>query len=174
LEKTVIAVGDSSKLEIIFNTKTYKSKVTKRPKIQTNEGPPDKRVSITATITPRPDSTYPIRIKPYKLDMSQLSDKVIDKAEFTISNISEEKLDVEMITFSKELFDVELPESIGPGKTIKAVVKLKKDATDKSFEKSFTIELSDQYKSRFTVPVKRIVRNSTGKQASTRKLDIGK
>ena len=170
----MVAVGDSSKLEIIFHTKTYKAKMTKRPKIQTNEGPPDKRVSITANVTPRPDSTYPIRMQPYKLDLSQLSDKVIDEIGFTITNVSEEKLDLTMISYSAAMFDVDLPETIGPGKTVKAEVKLTDDGRSKSFEKSFTLELNDKNKTRFTIPVKRTLRNAPGQQSKTRKIDRGK
>jgi len=36
LSKKELAVGDSTLLEIIFSTKSYKNRVTKRPKIQTN------------------------------------------------------------------------------------------------------------------------------------------
>ncbi len=154
----MLPVGDSARLEIIFDTKTYKSKVSKRPKIQTNEGPPDKRVTITATITPRPDSTYPIRITPYKVDLSQFSDKIIDDAEFTITNSSEETLDISMISYAKNHFSVELPEMVKPGETATGKITINKDYLAKSFTKSFTIELSDRNKSRFTVPVKRSIR----------------
>jgi len=154
----VLPVGDSAKLEIIFDTKTYKSKVSKRPKIQTNEGPPDKMVTITATITPRPDSTYPVVITPYKIDMSQFSDKVIDEAEFTINNVSEQVLDISMIAYAKDYFSVEFPDKIQPGKSASGKIKINKDYLAKSFDKSFTFELNDQQTSRFTVPVKRTIR----------------
>ncbi|MBU8932420.1 MAG: DUF1573 domain-containing protein [candidate division Zixibacteria bacterium] len=148
--------------------------MTKRPKIQTNEGPPDKRVTITVNVTPRPDSTYPIRMQPYKLDLSQLSDKVIDEIAFTIKNVSEEVVDLTMISYSAAMFDVDLPETIDPGKTVKAELKLTDDGRNSSFEKSFTLELNDQRKTRFTVPVKRTLRNTVGQQSKIRKLDRGK
>ncbi|MEA2030731.1 MAG: hypothetical protein U9N55_03945 [candidate division Zixibacteria bacterium] len=113
-------------------------------------------------------------MQPYKIDLSQLTDKVIDEAEFTISNVSEEKLNIKMIDYCNEMFDVELPDSIDPRMTVKAVVKLKENAINESFDKSFTIELSDQNKSRFTVPVKRMVRHTINKSTNTRKLDRGK
>ena len=87
MEKKEIAVGDSTRLEIIFSTKQYKTRVTKRPSIQTNEGPPNKRVQIIATVVLRPDSTYPLVMRPYKLDLTQFGDKVRKDIEFTI-NIS--------------------------------------------------------------------------------------
>lgn len=154
----MLPVGDSARLEIIFDTKTYKSKVSKRPKIQTNEGPPDKMVTITATITPRPDSTYPVVITPYKIDMSQFSDKVIDEAEFTINNVSEQVLDVSMIAYAKDYFSVEFPDKIQPGESASGKIKINIDYLAKSFDKSFTFELNDPQTSRFTVPVKRTIR----------------
>ena len=78
LEKSEIAVGDSTRLEIIFNTKKYTKRITKSPRIQTNEGPPDKRVQIISEVVARPDSTYPVVIIPYKLDLTQFGEKIRD------------------------------------------------------------------------------------------------
>ena len=163
MEKTELAVGDSTRLEIIFSTKSYRSRVTKRPRIQTNEGPPDKNVSITATIVPRPDSTFPIIITPYKVDLSQLGEKVIEKQPIRIKNVSESPLDIKMVASEDSYFDVDLPESVGPGEEVQGLVQLKGDVHSESFEKSFTIELippesASIATSRFTVPVKRTVR----------------
>ncbi len=161
MEKKELAVGDSTRLEIIFSTKSYKTRITKRPKIQTNEGPPDKRVQIIANVVSRPDSTYPLIMKPYKLDLSQFGEKLRDKIDFTITNVSDEKVDLSMISYSKDYFDVKLPASIDAGKTASGSLKLKKDVLKQNFEKSFTFETSDKNKSRFTVPVKRQIRTST-------------
>ncbi len=163
----MLAVGDSTWLEIIFSTKTYKSKVTKRPRISTNEGQPDKHVTIAATVTPRPDSTYPIRISPYKLDLSQFSEKLIDEAEFTITNVSDQELELALAADLPEYAEIELPESIGPGDSETARVTLKEEAHDESFEKSFTIEVSDEIKSRFTIPIKRTVRSQASPRTVT-------
>ena len=154
----MLAVGDSTGLEIIFRTGHYKSRVSKRPRITTNEGPPNKYVQITSYVVERPDSTFPIVIEPYKLDLSQFSDKVISEKKFTITNVSEEKLDLALISLPEELFEVRLPKSVGPGRKVTGRLKLRKEAYDDSFEKSFTFEVrnkKDKGTSRFTVPVKR-------------------
>jgi len=160
LDKEILAAGDSTQLEIIFSTKTAVNKVSKSPTIQTNEGPPDKRVRIEATVVARPDSTYPLVIGPYKLDLSQGSDKIVDKIEFTIKNVSDAKLDLKTVSVASDFFELELPESIGPGSIEKGKLKLIKSAIEQSFEKSFTIEVNDTNKSRFTVPVKRTLKNA--------------
>jgi hypothetical protein len=165
LENKEIAVGDSTRLEIIFSTKKYNKQMTKSPRIQTNEGPPDKRVQIITNVVARPDSTYPLILKPYKLDLTQFGEKVRDEIEFKMTNISDEDIKIDMVSTYFELFDVELPESIGPGETKTCKLKLNPDALDKKFEKSFTFKLLDQNLSRYTVPVKRSIRG-VGKTAN--------
>ena len=154
----MLAVGDSTKLEIIFNTGRYKTRITKRPRIQTNEGPPDKHVQIISQVTDRPDSTYPIVIQPYKLDLSQFSEKVIREKKFMIVNVSDQKLKVSLISSQDDLFKVKLPKSIKPGHSGKGKLELRKEAYGDSFEKSFTIEVvgvAEKDTTRFSIPVKR-------------------
>lgn len=167
MEKKEIAVGDSTRLEIIFSTKKYNKKITKSPRIQTNEGPPDKRVQIVATVVARPDSTYPLVMKPYKLDLTQFGEKVRDEIEFKIMNKSDENIDIEMVSTYDELFEVDLPKSISAGETIKCKLKLKDAALKEKFEKSFTFKLNDERLSRYTIPVKRSIRNIAAPQKTS-------
>ena len=155
MKKDVLAVGDSTELEIIFSSKKYRTKMSKRPKIQTNEGPPDQIVTITMNVVTRPDSTYPLIMRPYKIDLSQTGSKVIDKMSFEIRNVSDEDLKIKLISYASDYFEVDLPKKIKAGEARKAKVKLRKEVLKKSFDKSFTIELSDEVQSRFTIPVKR-------------------
>lgn len=157
LKTNLIAAGDSTELEVIFSTKSYRNRVTKTPTIETNEGPPNKRVTIHSTVVTRPDSTYPLIINPYKLDLSSSSEKTVNKMEFTIQNVSDAKLEVKLVSTDGDYFEVEIPSSIGAGKTGNGEIKLNESVVGESFEKSFTIELNDEAKSRFTVPIKRTV-----------------
>lgn len=127
--------------------------------IQTNEGPPDKSVQIMAQVVSRPDSTYPIILTPYKLDLSQFTEKVRDKITFTISNVSEKKIKPTLVFAPGEFFTVKLPSSIGPGGSAEGTLTLKSTGLKESFEKSFTIQLDDEKKTRFTIPVKRSVQS---------------
>ncbi len=154
----MLAVGDSTRLEIIFHTKRYSRRMIKRPRIQTNEGPPDKYVQIISEIVTRPDSTYPVIVKPYKLDLSQYSDKVVDEITFEIENVSDMDLSVTMIAQPSKLMNITMPEMIKAQSTAEAVIKLTKEGIAEGFEKSFTFELDDEKTSRFTVPVKRTIR----------------
>lgn len=158
MEKDLLAVGDSTQLEIIFNTKTYKGNITKSPRIETNEGQPDKIVQIKANILLRPDSTYPVVISPYKLNISQFGEKVRDEMTFEIENVSDIELKPTIVDMPSNLFDIKLPEKIKAGQTGKATLKLKETALDISYDKSFTIEFNDEAKTRFSIPVRRSLR----------------
>jgi hypothetical protein len=122
-------------------------------------------VQIIATVVPRPDSTYPVVIKPDKLDMSQITEKVIDEYEFKIINRSDEDLEVILIADAPRFFELDLPKKIGAGESEEGQVKLLKSVLDESFEKSFTFELNDEKNSRFTVPVKRRMKSNPAVQS---------
>lgn len=157
LDKEELAAGDSTQLEIIYSTRSSLDRVSKSPTIQTNEGPPDKRLQIVATVVAHPDSTFPFVIQPYKLDLTQKSGNLIDRMEFGIRNVSDKELKVEFVSGATDYFQVELPKVVKPGELAKGRVIILKSALEKSFEKSFTIEAGDDAGSRFTVPVKRLL-----------------
>lgn len=156
----MIAVGDSTRLEIIFDTKSYSNVVSKSPRIQTNEGPPDKFVRISANVVTRPDSTYPVVIKPYKLDLTQFGEKVRSEIKFTINNVSTTNLQPTLVSAPDQLLEVVLPKSIPAGKSGEGLVVLKKSALDKAIDKSITVQFNDEKQSRFTIPVKRQIRGT--------------
>jgi hypothetical protein len=117
-----------------------------------------KRVQITANVIATPDSTFPIRIKPYKFDVSQFGEKKVDTREFVIENVSDNDLDLSLVDMPPGMFTVKLPKQVKAGQTEKGVITLKDEYLDQEFEKSLTIELNDAAKTRFTVPVKRTLR----------------
>lgn len=106
----------------------------------------------------KPDSTYPIRIKPYKFDVSQFGEMSVDSREFVIENVSDTELDITLVDMPEGMFTVKLPKNVGAGETAKGLLTLSDEYLDKEFEKSLTIELNDEAKTRFTIPVKRTLR----------------
>ncbi|MDD4051092.1 MAG: hypothetical protein PHR28_04220, partial [candidate division Zixibacteria bacterium] len=117
MAKKELAVGDSTQLEIIFSTGTNVTKATKRPSITTNEGPPSRSVTITCDVVRAPDSTYPIVIKPYRLYVSKADTIEIDEAKFTIQNVSDQDLGIEVVSEPYGYFQLTLPKNIAPGQT---------------------------------------------------------
>jgi hypothetical protein len=158
LEKSGLSAGDSTRLEVIFDTKHFTDQITKRPRIETNEGPPEKYVEFSCDVLRRPDSTYPIIIKPYKIDLSQFGEKVRDQMKVTITNVSDKPLDIKIVAAPDELLTATFPKTVGPGMSADGTVKLTAGAVKKEFEKSITLQLSDDKSTRFSIPVKRALR----------------
>jgi hypothetical protein len=163
LNKDVLAVGETAELEIIFSTGRYNGKVSKSPKVETNEGRAPKRVRIISNVTSRPDSTTPLVMNPYKLDISQSGEKTRDRITFTISNVSDEDLNIELIAFPYTLAEINLPRKVKAGSHVEAEVVVLADALKGEFTKSMTIQVDDADKTRFTIP---ITRKTHSKQAA--------
>lgn len=162
LKKNDLAAGESTDLEVIFNTGHYTSRVTKRPKIESNAEEKYDDVVFHANVVRRPDSTQPIVIKPYKLDVSQFGEKVRNEIKFTVTNVSDQAVNIKLIDLPEDFFEVSLDGNIAAGQSAEGTLKLRDQAVPMSFEKSFTFECNDADASRFTVPVKRVVQSPEG------------
>jgi hypothetical protein len=114
-----------------------------------------------------PDSTYPIAISPYKFDISQFGEKERNSLDFTIRNISDADLEVKLVDVPSNMFKITLPKKIKVGKSEKGKIVINDSQLKNEFDKSITIELSDQTKTRFTIPVKRTIRIPGANQTST-------
>lgn len=57
-----------------------------------------------------------------------------------------------------DMFKIKLPKSVKAGKSSKGKIEILDDYVSEEFEKSITIELSDEVGTRFTIPVKRNIR----------------
>jgi hypothetical protein len=123
-----------------------------------------------ANVVQRPDSTYPVVVKPYKLDISQFGEKVRDKMKFTIKNVSDQDIKLELIAGMPGYAEIDLPDEIKAGFTGAGEIRLEDEVLATNFEKSFTFQVNDEASSRFTLPVKRTVRDpdSESAQADTK------
>jgi len=166
LEKSTLAPGENTELEIIFSTRTYSGRVAKRPRVETNEASQPRYVPIYANVVTRPDSTYPLQVRPYKLDLSQFGTTVRDQMKFTLANVSDTGLGVALVYFPHDLMTVEMPETIGARSDVDAVVRLDEDGLEQSFEKSITLQLGNRSGSRYTIPIKRQVRTPLDQAAN--------
>ena len=165
LKDSVLAPGERTELEIIFSTGAYTGLVTKRPRIETNEGGANRYLTIATNVMPRPDSTYPVQIRPYKIDLSQFGEAVRKQMKFTLVNVSDAGLGMTLVSCPSELMTVTMPNNVPAGGTAEGLVKLTEKAIETSFESSITIQLDDAAKSRFTIPIKRSVKSPA--QATT-------
>jgi hypothetical protein len=78
--------------------------------------------------------------------------------EFAITNVSENDLTIELVDMPVGMFELRLPEKIKAGKTEKGRLQIQENFVSEEFEKSITIQLDDPSKSRYTIPVKRVIR----------------
>ena len=158
MEKDKLAPGESLDLEIIFSTRTYYSPVTKRPAITVIENKTDtvtKYITLTVSVVPDPEATWPIVIFPYLLDISQFDGEIRNQIGFDITNVSDKIINPRLIDYPAELFTVILPPEILPGESASGSVTLTDEGNLSEFEKSITIELDDDSATHFTIPVKR-------------------
>jgi len=86
---------------------------------------------------------------------------------FEITNVSEEPIEITLIDQPTGMFKIDLPDKIKAGSTSKGEIDLDKDFWGEEFQKSITIELSDPDKTRFTIPVKRVLRTPSKPKTSS-------
>ena len=160
LTDSILAPGDSAALEIIFSTKSYRGYVSKKPYLETNISDEKVYLRIDAELRPQPDSEfYPIKITPFKIDVSQFSDKVRRKAKFTIENLSGQDLELTMIDNDNKKFTISLPKKIKAGEIAEGMIDVLESEINTEFNQSITFELNDSANSRYSLPVRRIIRN---------------
>ncbi|MFC1475052.1 DUF1573 domain-containing protein [Candidatus Zixiibacteriota bacterium] len=162
LENSEIAVGDSTRLEIIFSTKTYKNKISKSPRIQTNEGPPEKRVTFQTFVVADTMTTYPLVLKPFKIDFTSQTGKPTE-LQFNITNLSDKDLNLKLVDYPVRFLSIDLPDKIHKNSSSSGTVKLVNNDLSDKFFKSFTIEVDDEENSRFTIPVSKSTKAMTNK-----------
>ena len=162
LESSEIAVGDSTRLEIIFSTKTYKKQISKSPRIQTNEGPPEKRVTFRTFVVDDATATYPLVLKPFKIDFTSQTGKP-NELRFIITNVSDKDLNLKLIDYPERFLSIDLPDKVHKHSSSSGMVKLVDNIESDKFFKSFTIEVDDENKTRFTIPVSKSSKALTNK-----------
>ena len=137
---------------------SYKGYVTKRPLIETNDSTRYHYIMIRSYVTPFPDSTYPIKIEPYRLDISQFGDIVRDRINFTISNVSENNIKVSAIDIPSLIYPIDFGEEIVADDSVEYTMVLNNEGINNPFTKSITIQCDDNNNTTFTIPIRRTIR----------------
>ena len=149
----MLAVGDSTTLEIVFSSGHYTNEVMKAPLITTNEGRQPRPVRIKTNIVKEPDSAYPLMIQPWSIEFA--SGTVADKVEFTITNKATTPLRPRIVSAPGGGITISLPSTIPASGSASGMVRLEHRDPSAAIEKSVTIELDDAARSRFTIPIHR-------------------
>ena len=158
LMDSVLAPGDSTAISIYFDSKSYRGFVTKKPYFETNISDDKVYLQIHTEILPEPEQMRPVKLKPYILDVSQFTVKPRRRARAWVINQSENDLTFNIIDDKEKSFAVNLPESVKANDSAEIIITVNEDAIESEFNESFTFEISDEVRSRFSLPVKRMYR----------------
>lgn len=158
LKDSILAPGDSTSLDIIFSTKSYRGFVSKRPYLVTNIGEERYYVRISSELLPEPENAMPVSLSPARLDVSQFRAKPRLKAKFLVLNKGDVDLDILLVDYAEDYFTVELPAQVKAGETIEGIIAIHEHLEKEEFDCSLTIQISDEERTRYSLPIKRMYR----------------
>jgi uncharacterized protein YqfB (UPF0267 family) len=150
----VVAVGDSAKVELIFNTgKRRGGKVSKKATVTTNDNSRGNfQLALKGKIYTEHDSTHLITLSQGSIEFDP--ETIDNRVEIEVHNQSDEKLKMTLIDDPEAFLDIEVSgKDIKPGKERKIKVRIAEDCEVDHFKKSFTFELNDAEKTRYTIPI---------------------
>jgi hypothetical protein len=156
LRKRLIAVGDSAKIEIIFSSGRFRGNVSKTPRLFTSDQRVnDKGLRFDAYVLYDGDTTaqHLLEIEPF--GVHAVIGQEEDEYPVYVKNISDQTLQVSLVSSDPEVMEVQLPDKVKPGDKAHISLKLKnlEEYQIPGFGKSFTIQLSDDDNTRYTIPV---------------------
>ena len=157
LERDWIAPGDSMLVGFYWDLGKRFGPTSQEPRVFTNANTDTDPLylSLKGMSVMAPDSSRPVSIKPYRMELARTPAKNIDSVGFTLTNRSTSDMALTVVSYPVPECEVSLPDSLLAGGSATGFVKLKPDYADSEFKRSVTVELSDAKKSRFTIPIRR-------------------
>ncbi len=152
----MIAVGDSGSVELIFHAaESQRGILAKSATVTCND---NDRASFQVRLNVKIyNGAFPDSMSTVSLSSSKLKFNAEDKAKeqkLIVKNVSSAPVKMKLVSQPTGFLEIALPEDeLKPGKTKEIKVKVAKLFSESEFKKSFTVELSDSEKTRFTVPV---------------------
>jgi len=168
LEKDALAPGDSTRLEIIFSTKRYSKHISKKPRIESNGTISNHSIVITADIATDPKKIEPLKVSPYKLNLSQYNNTERKKMNFHLTNDSDKDINVKVVAAPSDVVSFKIPDKIAAGASEKAEITLTETGQSTEWSKSITLELDDEYATRLSIPINRQIKSATVTPASAK------
>jgi hypothetical protein len=155
IDRGVVAVNDSMPVEIVFDNLNRLKRQSRASGVLSND-PANSRYEITFScynyVTGEP--TGPVTITKNKRLRLTTLDQGKDIA-VTIKNVAKEALEVKLVDYPSDLVSIEMPSgALAPGAKGDILVHVKNEIKNKNQLKSFTFEMSDGAKSRYTIPVR--------------------
>ncbi|UCD64089.1 MAG: DUF1573 domain-containing protein [Candidatus Zixiibacteriota bacterium] len=157
LKDSLLAPGDSTSLEIIFSTRSFTGQVHKRPYLLTNASDDKIYIDIKAEVLSDAKTMHPLRLTPYPVDIPHNPGRQNQRALFLIENVGDRAVVLRVIDQPSATFQVTLPDKIEPGQTAEGVVTVAKESAGIEFNRSFSFDIVENPRIRYTVPVRRIL-----------------
>jgi len=160
VRKKVLSPGDSTVVELVFNTRTGRSKATKTARVLSNDST---RASIsidfTCNIVPDTDSLTAITIAPRIVEFSAKS----KKQTVQIQNRGQAGIELTMIGGIADEIEAKLKDkSVGGGKKGKLVMEWRGDRPEYDENHTLTVETGNKSLSRFSIPY--VIKGEKGPQ----------
>ncbi len=155
VDRGIVAVNDSMPLEVVFDNMNRLKHQSRAAGIYSND-PASSRyeISFTCYTYVADESTGPLTITKNKRLRLTTADLGKDFA-VSIKNVSQETLRTRLIDYPHELITVDMPpEPIAAGAKGDIIVHVKSEVAQKNQLKSFTFEVSDSAKTRYTIPIR--------------------
>lgn len=154
LKKEVVAVGDSSGIELVFtSSKGVKGTVSKSASVTCNDNDRGNfQLVFKGQSYDNPDSLLPLTLSESAIKFTSQEKSLETK--IIVKNASKSAVKLQLVDVPGEFMKVEIPNSeIKPGKEKEIKVKLLASATEDAFRKSFTFAVNDSAATRYTIPV---------------------
>jgi hypothetical protein len=160
LKQRLIAVGDSADIEIVFSTGKYSGSKKKGTTVVTSDiTKGNKKLFLHANIARHVDTLGGIILTdPPFVDVTQ--DERDREFEVTVTSLADVPLSLKLVSAPYEVFEIEYSsKAIMPGESTTMKIRITEGAKVKTAKKSFTFELDDAKRTRFTVPVRLLAEN---------------
>jgi hypothetical protein len=162
LPDSTIAPGDSVALDLIFHSRAFVGYIVKRPSVKLQGSDENAIIQFYAEVLTKPEAARPLVFDPVKVDVSQFGEKPRRKGTFKLTNFTSNDLTISVVDSSFKSFDVTIPGLIKAGQTVEGQVMVHKSSIQTEFEEAFTIELNDEGRTRYAIPITRLYNPNSG------------
>lgn len=166
LERNWIAPGDSMRVGFYWETEHRLGNISRKPTFYTNAPGNPVQIRFEGTVMPHPENSLPLTIKPFKVSLSKVSEKIaVDSLAVEFINHSSDELTISVISSQAEEIEYAIPEILAPGESKFGFVRVKPGFWDVEFIESITIEIEGyakfSKKIKMSLPVQRKVFNKS-------------
>lgn len=157
MKKTELAIGDSTKLEILYNTGSSVSRERKYVEVTSNDVASGfNRLEVTAEVKPKPDTLLTLTYSPYILEFIEEEKGKLKENKVEFINIGKEEYKFKILDYPRDLYEVKLSQEVlKPGKKMELKVKPLKGFPRDNVRKSLTLEVKGEKEFRITIPLKK-------------------